>query len=238
MALAHSPKVVTSNLVLYLDAANPKSYSESGTIWSDISGTLNNGTLTNAPTFNTANSGYFSFNGTNQYCAISYTPTLTPTEQISTESFAYLADWNILTSMRILSKTQTGGYSITINDGAPISSGYMGILAYIGGSYRAARVALNTLSSGWHHFVGTFDGQYLRFYVDGNNVDTYNHASTSTISYSNNNVFVIGAEPGAGSSIAGGYFTGSISNVKVYNRALTAAEISQNFNANRGRFGI
>jgi len=61
------PNIVTSGLVLQLDAANTKSYPGSGTTWTDLSGNGNNGTLTNSPTFSSANGGIFTFNGTNQF---------------------------------------------------------------------------------------------------------------------------------------------------------------------------
>jgi hypothetical protein len=51
MSLIHSPRIVTDGLVLCLDAGNPKSYTGSGTTWTDLSGNGNNGTLTNSPTY-------------------------------------------------------------------------------------------------------------------------------------------------------------------------------------------
>jgi hypothetical protein len=52
MAYNFSPKIITDGLVLYLDAANTRSYPGSGTVWTDLSRVGNNGTLTNGPTFN------------------------------------------------------------------------------------------------------------------------------------------------------------------------------------------
>jgi len=52
MGLGHSPSIVTSGLVLALDAGNTKSYPNTGTVWTDLSGNGNTGTLTNGPTFN------------------------------------------------------------------------------------------------------------------------------------------------------------------------------------------
>ena len=67
MAIKHSPRIVTDGLVLYLDAANTKSYPGSGTTWTDISGKSNNGTLTNGPTFDSGNKGTIVFDGSNDY---------------------------------------------------------------------------------------------------------------------------------------------------------------------------
>ena len=67
MAFNYSPNIITDGLVLYLDAANTKSYPGSGTTWRDLSKSQLNGTLTNGPTFNSANGGSIVFDGTNDY---------------------------------------------------------------------------------------------------------------------------------------------------------------------------
>ena len=63
MAFIHSPKISTDGLVLALDTANRKSYPGSGTVWNDLSGNGNNGSLINGPTFNGANGGSIVFDG-------------------------------------------------------------------------------------------------------------------------------------------------------------------------------
>ena len=65
MALAHSPRIVRDSLILYVDAANPKSYPGSGTTWKDLSGSNHHLTLNNGPTFNSNFGGYLDFDGTN-----------------------------------------------------------------------------------------------------------------------------------------------------------------------------
>jgi hypothetical protein len=67
MAFIHSPKIVTDGLVLALDAGNTKSYTSGSTTWFDKSGFGNNGTLTNGPTFSSANGGSIVFDGVNDY---------------------------------------------------------------------------------------------------------------------------------------------------------------------------
>jgi hypothetical protein len=238
MALFHSPSIVTSGLVLCLDAGNPKSYPGSGTTWTDLSGNGNNGTLTNGPTYSSTNGGSLSFDGTDDYVSIPYTSTLAPTSQITFSAWAFLSDWNISGDRRILSKTQSGGYQIGLNEPTFMTDGFLGALVYAGGAYRIVKVSRSTISSGWHNLSFTFDGRYFIMYIDGSNVNTYDHGSNITISYSTNNHFLVGAEPGAGTAVDGAYWNGSISQVQVYNRALSAAEIQQNFNALRGRFGI
>ena len=70
MGLSHSPSIVTSNLVLCFDPANPKSYSGSGNTIYDLTGRILPGALTNGPTYNSNLGGFLSFDGTNDYLAV------------------------------------------------------------------------------------------------------------------------------------------------------------------------
>ena len=70
MAISYNPRIVTDGLVLALDAGNPKSYPGSGTTWTDLSGNGNNGTLTNGPTYSSANGGSIVFDGVDDYAEI------------------------------------------------------------------------------------------------------------------------------------------------------------------------
>lgn len=67
MSFNYSPKIVTDGLVLYLDAANTKSYVSGSTIWNDLSRNNFNGSLINTPTFNSQNSGSILFDGVDEY---------------------------------------------------------------------------------------------------------------------------------------------------------------------------
>ena len=80
MAFNYSPKVVTDGLVLYLDAANPKSYVSGSTTWGDLSRGGNNGTLVNGPTFDGGNGGSIVFDGVNDYGTVPTNPLLITTE--------------------------------------------------------------------------------------------------------------------------------------------------------------
>ena len=74
--LAHGPSIITQGLVLALDAADRNSYPGTGTAWTDLSGNGNNGTLTNGPTYNSANGGSIVFDGSNDYVNFSYNSSL------------------------------------------------------------------------------------------------------------------------------------------------------------------
>ena len=77
MGFYRAPQIVTNGLVMYLDAANPKSYPTTGTAWYDRSGNGNTGTLTNGPTFNSGNNGSIVFDGIDDYVSLSSSPNLT-----------------------------------------------------------------------------------------------------------------------------------------------------------------
>lgn len=232
MPVVYNTSIVRNGLVLHLDAANVKSYPGTGTVWNDLSGNGLNAVLVNNPVFS---SGNFTFNGTNQYAYIPYTPFLAPTTEITLSSWVQ-TNWQTTGNVRIISKTEAGGYQLSINDIA----GQTGCTIHVGGTYRYSTVPRGNISTGWHHMLATCDGRYVRLYFDSVLINTTDIGSTLPLTYTQNNNFVIAAEAagGASNSIASGYLAGNISSIIVYNRALTASEISQNFNALRGRYGI
>jgi hypothetical protein len=89
MGFYRGANVVTSGLVLALDAANTKSYPGSGTTWSDLSGNGNTGTLTNGPTFNSANGGSIAFDGIDDYTNLGLVTQLTNITNVSVNAWVY-----------------------------------------------------------------------------------------------------------------------------------------------------
>jgi hypothetical protein len=228
--------IVTNGLVLNLDTAYYNSYPRSGTTWSDLSGSGNNGTLTNGPTYVvTGASSSMQFDGVDDYVKVDYASTLAPSI-ISFNTWVYSDNWSARTgNQKIFSKTQIGGYAL----GCTIfTSDSLEFIAYIDGSYKSVTYPLSSLGSGWKNIQGSFNGRYINLYINGILVNTYDNITTSTITYTDNNQLIIAAEPGFGTSIDGNFFKGNIATVQFYNRALSATEVSQNFNALRGRFGI
>jgi hypothetical protein len=238
MGIFYNPRIVTDGLVLCLDAGNRRSYPATGTVWTDLSGQENNGTLISSPIFSTSNLGLFQFNGTSNYITILHKNILHQTTQMTLEVFA-TANWSTMTGERsIISKSQNGGYGIYVNSlGLDDLTAYF----YIAGSYRPVSVNRTSLiSNRFYHIVATYDGQVAKLYIDGTLESTYTHPTASPITYSSNNSLMIAAEPGAGTSPQSFSFCfpGSVSSAKIYNRAITIQEVSQNFNAIRGRYGI
>lgn len=225
--------LISDALVLRLDAANIKSYEGSGTLFKDLTSNLSDFTLVGSPTFNT--NGFFTFNGTSQYASRVNTSSLKPTTAISLEQWLNADNWNAGTSSSnykcALSCTQGGGYSHNIWNGT--FNSYI----YAGGRYLVPSASVSSFT-GWHHFVTTFDGQYAKLFIDGNLANTVDYGSANTtMTYASNSIF-LGAEAGASTSPEGYYWQGKIATTSIYNKALSAAEVAQNYNTTKVRYSL
>jgi hypothetical protein len=227
---AHSPKIVTDGLVLALDAGNTKSYVSGSTTWFDKSGYGYNGTLTNGPTFNSANGGSIVFDGTNDYANLGNILNLG-------YSGATLSAWIKTTANQeyatIVGKAYYGSidgrYSLHAR-----SNGALGIMTQAGGNIEAVSTTGLINTGNWVFVVGVIDrisGNTL--YVNGVQVGAVS-GNSSASNWSTSDNFTVGFY----NNNPSGFFNGNISQVAMHNRALTQAEITQNFNALRGRFGI
>ena len=227
---AHSPKIVTDGLVLALDAGNTKSYVSGSTTWFDKSGNVNNGTLTNGPTFNSSNGGSIVFDGTNDYVLVNKTlmaDALTGTFDIwfnlaTTAGSSYSGVSNILIG-KPSSPDNAFGFSPTT-----------GKLMLRLGNVTNLTSSVSVSTGSWQLGQCVWDSTGMSIYQNGLPVSSI---SASGLTWFGGTTYdtVLGRNF-IGSANAS--FTGNIGLVKVYNRALTQAEITQNFNALRGRFGI
>lgn len=224
MGIAYNPRIVTDGLVLALDAGNRKSYPGSGTTWTDLSGRGNNGTLTNGPTYSSSNGGSIVFDGVDDYVS---TGLVLPSPSTTPTTFDLVFRFNNTNSYRGLigaSGYQASGFSI----------GFMGQTS-IRMTYNASGLAYEP---SW-----TYDSSVVSqgtFVFDGRNITAYRNSSVISTYTASFDVVASSSGIGIGNNFQGGWGV-SQSNVycaRVYNRALTAAEIQQNFNATRGRYGI
>lgn len=229
MAVAYNyagPKIVDDGLVLYLDAANPNSYNPSTPlIWRDISGNGNNGTLVNGVGYSSANGGSLVFDGVNDYIEQTNSLLLGTNFTISLvfKQTATRSDWVRLfghgnNSQRFWGIWMPSGRNNLLwqsysNGGQVSSSGYT--------------FNLNTV----YNIVLTSEGSTRTFYVNGVLLST--HSTGGTINYTSHTEKIRIGYAGFHT-----YFIGSIYNASIYNKTLTSAEITQNFNATRGRFGL
>jgi hypothetical protein len=232
VGLAHSPSIVTNGLVLCLDAGNRKSYPGSGTTWTDLSRRGNNGTLTNGPTYNSSNGGYFTFVPSSQYVTIPFSSNF-PTGSSARTLCAFFNIFSL-----------TGGRSV-FAIGGNASDGnrtnlWVGADNSIGVECRNSGTVTYTSWSGintWVYLCATNaaggTAHSFKIYINGQQRSVVNFG-TSTLNTSNA-ACVVGTIP---ESLGSNSFDGRISNVALYNRELSAAEVQQNFNSLRGRYGI
>jgi hypothetical protein len=231
------PNIVTDGLVLNLDAGFVGSYPTINTTWYDISGNANNGALTNGPTFNSANSGSIVFDGIDDYATI-------PNFDYGRTGFTAEA-WIMYTAntnsnkVAAIGSWETGGARnnqwLLFSEGAGgIAPGYpyFGIQSTSNNLYFAVDTNTIMTINTWYQLCGVFDGTSVKVYLNSSIKNTNNIGSTVTV-YNNNNPI------GIASFANGNYNTQcKIAITRIYNRALTAAEVLQNYNAQKSRFGL
>jgi hypothetical protein len=220
MAFIHSPKIVTDGLVLALDAGNVKSYPSSGTAWNDLSGNNITGTLTNGPTFDTANGGSIVFDGSNDFVQTNIN-----------RSF---------TAMTLMGFIKRNGTQVD----------YAGIFYSRGSSvtgldfYTTAQNLTYTWNGAENTY--TFNSNLLvpnntwcmvAMSVTSTAATLYVNTSSATNTVSHTSTTIDDLKLGQ-DDFGSRFMNGNIANVMMYNRALSANEIFQNFNATRSRFGV
>ena len=225
MSYQNGPRIVTNGLVLCLDAGNSKSYAGSGTSWTDLSGNGNNGTLTNGPTYSSANKGSISFDGVDDYIDIS--------KQILKNRTEFTINITFFTS------TLAG---VLINEGNSSNVGVSWwlaagtnatILQFGDGTNNSYSNSTITLSQNvWTNICFTYQNKTGTTYVNGISQRTY--TNTNEISWHISNTTKLCTRESAASSFS----NARVSNLHIYNRALSASEILQNYNATKGRFGL
>ena len=233
MATNYNPSIVTDGLRFCLDAANTKSYPGSGTTWTDISGKNHDGTLTNGPTFSSDNGGCIVFDGSNDHIGMLGTATdLGINDTSSSFSFSVWFKTGTTSEKYMFDNFDGSTQDISCRlDGGELE---LYLRGSSGGIVNAVRYGSYTLNA-WNNAVYNFDSSTspdtFTAYVNGINTGTStSHFSGNFESGSN---FRIGMRPAGG-----GQFSGRIACAMLYNKSLTEAEVKQNYNALKGRFGL
>jgi len=222
MGVNYNTKTVTNGLVLSLDAANRKSYLGSGNTWNDLSGLGNNGTLVNGPTFNSANGGSIVFDGTDDIVNTSYVSSNALTWSVWFKT-------NVVSSgYRNIISIPTPNYILLLMDTNTPNLGFWASDGLSGQSLSTPTISVTT----WYNVV---------FAREGNSITNGYKTYVNSVSYGSANTGIwstSGTISFGGRTDATQFLNGNIAQVSIYNRALTAAEVAQNFNALRGRYGI
>ena len=228
MATSYSPKIVTDGLILCLDAGDRKSYSGSGTTWTDRSGSSNNGTLTNGLTFDSGNGGSIVFDGTNERVD-SFSQDVEP-ESITIE---FWHNWSAVSDSWLLNNQTSSVTNVNYGYQTRIDYPSYNFYARFGVGNTSRTVSHTIVLNEWAHVIATYDpvSEGAKLYWNSQLEDT--NTGTGAIDYTN----VVGL--GIGGANDGTRNTaGSLGLVRIYNKALTAEEILQNYNATKSRFSL
>lgn len=222
MGLCHSPNIVTNGLVGYWDAGNVKSYPGSGAAFNDLSGNANHATLVASPTYS---AGGLTFNGTTQYGTITNSSSISFTDKLS------VSVWCTGSSMATFDTFIGKSTGNTWTDGFGLH--YTGTaISFWVNSYSVYKANYTIASTfGVTNFTGVYNGANVLLYVNGVLVTTGSALTGNVV----NPAVVLYLMNNATNSWAA---SGILYSAALYNTALSGAEISQNFHALRGRFGI
>ena len=230
--LIKGPYIVREGLVLYLDAGNTKSYPGSGTTWSDLSGRGNTGTLTNGPTYSSANGGSIVFDGVDDLTSITSVAgynmsrgTINMWIYPTGAGRPFMQYNNDFNRMAILYDNS--------NQRIEIFSGYSTlVLSFVTTTNSAP---LNTWS--YISYLYNFTGDTFEVYVDGKSNATTTNSTVPTPDAVGEITLGAGKDFDNPPPYYMTFSSGRIANTSIYNRLLTAAEVLQNYNALRSRFG-
>ena len=224
--------IVTSGSVFHMDAGYTVSYPTTSSTWYDLSGNSRNSTLFNTPAFSASNSGSITFSTS----SLNYA-TASNIGSISRWTAECWVKFNSTTTNQVamvIGNQFNGSNAINFTigtNGAPTSWNIQA--GFFDGGWRNTTGFAPVVGT-WYQIVGTYDGTTIRQYVNG-------AANGGTLTYS--------GTPTSGGEIrmmrrwddivsTGNLFNGNLAIARVYNRALTAAEVLQNYNAQKGRFGL
>ena len=228
MSFSFSPSIIKDGLVLYLDAANTRSYVSGSTVWNDLSKSGVKGNL-NGPTFNNSNGGNIVFDGVDDYVETNYS--------LPSNSNFTITAWAKSSVASVQNRVFGNADSVGGTSGVNIIWGYVGSTQIYcvrrngvnNSTLDTQSTAITNLLTGWHQVVYTYSttaGSLI--YVDGTQV-----GSNASTGFSSALTFRVGRD-GNGTD----KFNGNVSNVQIYNRALAPSEVLQNYNTTRSRFNV
>jgi hypothetical protein len=222
MGVYGGPNVVEDGLVLALDGGNSKSYPGSGTTWTDLSGLGNNGTLVNGVGYSSDNLGSLSFDGVNDYVNIPNFSSLANSPACTISIWSYVKQnkgyhfWGNLIFLVEIQSNQT--YRLRFN---------------LNGDWRGTYTT-SFPSNIYHKLDITWDGTTTKMYINAQEtVSSTLDSAFSSFSNTTNQPLEISRRGELNS-----YANVDTAQVSIYNRALTASEIQQNYNATKGRYGL
>ena len=224
-------------LVLRLDAGNTASYPSpfNGTTWTDLSGNNNNGTLINGVGYDSNNAGALVFDGINDYVNTGNAPILdTITDGITVEAWVkpstLVGNYQRIVAKQYISDVNTGSSCFQL--GIVNTNNWRWS---VGGVFDVMPASPAPQAGNWYHFVGTYNRVNTKMYVNG--VEIYTSTSfTAPIRTNSSQILTVGTTDYSGTRAY--FYSGLVSSVSIYKRALSITEVQQNFNNLRSRYGL
>jgi hypothetical protein len=226
MGISAGPSGVSDGLVFQLDAANFRSYSGSGITANGLVSGIG-GTLVNGVGFTSSNNGSFTFDGSDDYIAASGTnfPLSNSPRTLNIWYYTNTSTWQGNINNLFWYGTASGRQSFGVDFNTYPEMEFYSWADDMNWNTTAPQV-------GWKNLQIAYDGNLtVRIYELGVLV------ATKTLGGQLNTVLSSNVQIGAIIGLSG-YFDSNISQVSMYNRALSATEIQQNFNAMRERYNI
>ena len=223
MGVKSGPKIVKDGLVFALDAAVSRSYSGSGLTAYGLVGGIG-GTLVNGVGFTTTNNGYFSFDGTNDYIDCGYNSSINNATKLTIECWYKSSNISVegvlFSTNSYLLTTPAYGYHMEIYQSK--------LLFQVFPSEASVQSSITLSNNNWYHLVSTYDSGGISLYINS----SFGGSGSYSYTVSSANLIL--------GMYQTGYFplNGQLSNIKFYNRALTAQEVLQNYNATKKRYGL
>ena len=224
--------IITNGLVFNVDAGFIPSYQGSGTTWYDLGYSGFNGTLTNGPTYSTDGGGSIVFDGVDDTVLLNSATTFGSPSNISINIWVRYTDFIASNLGRALfrasSLSENVGFSVYQATDVPYNRAKCFVNLSTGLNVLNSITQLNT--NQWYFITVTYNSSLLSLYING--VLDATSAGIGGI------VWPSPARTPQFGKMFGSYFNGRIAQTTLYNRALSATEILQNYNAQKSRFGL
>lgn len=239
MSVSGNPDIITSGLILHLDAADIKSYPRTGTVWYDRSENGRNGTMLNGVSFS---NGTLGFDGSNDYIDLGTTNFISTTAAFTTNIWVNLMPRAITGSQsdfhRIITLKSQGTSTFGIAYITQVQFGYEGLYVTNNNGWVRSKTSYYPPTNTWGMLTLTYNGN------GSTNIANFKmYWNTNQLTFDPNNGFVPGLTTDAnflGARQSGDIqiFKGRMANFQIYNRLLSQQEILQNYNATKSRFGL
>lgn len=229
MSVKNQNSIVTDGLVFYVDAGNENSYPGSGTTWSDLIGS-NDGAFQpiDGPVYGSENGGNIAFDGADDCvnfnnlipCPNLMSINVWAKRNSTTVQSMFLSSHGAHQQQFQFKTTGENALYFVINTGGTFSP--------------TASATLSTDTTAWVNFAGTYDGTTVKLYINGVLNETNSSGPSGNIRNAGQNMeLMLGCRDASSNKV---FYNGDLACASIYDRALTASEITQNYNALKNRF--